>query len=307
MGGEQKTINNTHPRFKQIIAAVKKGDEAEVKNLLSVKRQIEKYGEGYVTYKNGLVYYKGKQVENYLTRKIVQMQKEGFTIKPLLRFLENLMDNPSYRARKELYGFLEYGNLPITPDGYFIAYKKVSSSYKDLYTGTIDNSIGAKPEMDRKDVDDDSSVTCSEGLHFASREYMSSYGISGGNLVMAVKINPRDVVSIPADYNNTKGRACLYEVVAELGKSDNFDYLEESAMYGEEPDYSEVDTTTKEPSTRPEGAEYDEARKYKGVTWDKHSKKFKAQVQRKGKKIHLGLYTKAKKAHKAYKKFLKSL
>ena len=32
---------------------------------------------------------------------------------------------------------------------------------------------------------------------------------------MIVKINPADVVSIPKDYNNTKGRACKYEVIAE--------------------------------------------------------------------------------------------
>jgi hypothetical protein len=32
---------------------------------------------------------------------------------------------------------------------------------------------------------------------------------------MIVKINPRDVVAIPADYDNTKGRTCRYEVIAE--------------------------------------------------------------------------------------------
>ena len=32
-----------------------------------------------------------------------------------------------------------------------------------------------------------------------------------------MKINPRDVVSIPNDYDNTKGRACRYEVIGEVG------------------------------------------------------------------------------------------
>ena len=31
--------------------------------------------------------------------------------------------------------------------------------------------------------------------------------------VMLLKINPADVVSIPADYNDTKGRCAKYEVV----------------------------------------------------------------------------------------------
>lgn len=32
---------------------------------------------------------------------------------------------------------------------------------------------------------------------------------------MILKINPADVVAIPADYNNTKGRTCRYEVIGE--------------------------------------------------------------------------------------------
>jgi len=38
---------------------------------------------------------------------------------------------------------------------------------------------------------------------------------SDGGKTMIVKINPRDVVAIPSDYNNAKGRTCRYEVVAE--------------------------------------------------------------------------------------------
>jgi hypothetical protein len=42
----------------------------------------------------------------------------------------------------------------------------------------------------------------------------------GGERIMIVKINPRDVVSIPSDYNDTKGRACRYEVIGELNKEE---------------------------------------------------------------------------------------
>jgi hypothetical protein len=73
---------------------------------------------------------------------------------------------------------------------------------------------------------------------------------------MIVKINPKDVVAIPADYNNTKGRTCKYEVVAEykedwrskiqreesgwdseLYSSDGGDY-----EFDEDDDYEEVDS-----------------------------------------------------------------
>jgi hypothetical protein len=39
----------------------------------------------------------------------------------------------------------------------------------------------------------------------------------GGERIVILKINPRDVVSIPTDYNNSKGRACRYEIIGELG------------------------------------------------------------------------------------------
>ena len=294
MAGEQKTIGDTHPRFKQIIEAIKANDEALVKKLLDVKRAIEEFGEGLVTFAHGVVSYKGKPIESYLTKKIVQLQREGFTIKPLLAFLENLMENPSYRARQELYGFLEYGRLPITEDGHFIAYKKVSKNFKDIYTGTFDNSVGAVAEMDRTQVDDDSSNTCSAGLHFASREYMEGfYGSSAENKVVALKINPRDVVSIPTDYNNTKGRCCRYEVLEELGHSGNFEKIEDEVVY------------KAKKSKKKTKDNYAKAAKYNYVTWDKGSNKFKAQVQRDGKKYHIGLFKKAKDAHHAAVDWLK--
>jgi hypothetical protein len=128
--------------------------------------------------------------------------------------MENLLENPSKRSVDELYGFLEKNNLPITPDGHFLAYKKVRNDYKDVYSGTMDNSPGQVVTMPRNKVDDDKDRTCSVGLHFCSEGYLNHFG---GERVVIVKVNPRDVVSIPSDYNNTKGRACQYEVIGEVG------------------------------------------------------------------------------------------
>jgi hypothetical protein len=85
----------------------------------------------------------------------------------------------------------------------------------------MDNSPGKIVEMERNAVDDNMHNTCSTGLHFCSKEYLPHFGNrdSGkkADRVVILKINPRDVVSIPADYNATKGRACRYEVIGELG------------------------------------------------------------------------------------------
>jgi hypothetical protein len=128
--------------------------------------------------------------------------------------MENLMQNPSYRSVNELYGFLEANNLSITPDGHFLAYKKVRENYTDVHSGKFDNSVGKVCEMERNLVDDNKDNTCSFGLHFCSEGYLKHFG---GDRIMIVKINPRDVVSIPTDYNNSKGRTCRYEVVGEVG------------------------------------------------------------------------------------------
>jgi hypothetical protein len=126
------------------------------------------------------------------------------------------MKNPSKRSVDELYGFLEKNSLPITPDGHFLAYKKVRRDFKDIHSGTMDNSPGTIVEMERNQVDDNKDQTCSTGLHFCGLSYLEFFGDRNSRVVI-VKIDPADVVSIPSDYNGAKGRACRYEVIGEMG------------------------------------------------------------------------------------------
>lgn len=207
------SINKTHISYQKVLDAIKENDEETIREIIDTKDMIEKYSKGHVTIENGIVSWKGKETHNMLTKKIVSMLEEGFPIEPLVNFMENLMQNPSYRAVNELYGFLEVGDLPITPDGHFLAYKRVRGDYLDVYSGSINNSVGQIVEMERNAVNENSQETCSYGLHFCSYEYLKSFS---GERVMVLKINPRDVVSIPVDYNNTKGRCCRYEVVGEV-------------------------------------------------------------------------------------------
>lgn len=160
------------------------------------------------------------ELSDAITQKILKMNAQGFTCKPLANFLANLYKNPSPVAISELYLFIEACELPITEDGEFIAYKIVRDDYKDIYTGKMDNSVGQVVQMPRGLVDDNRNNTCSRGLHFCSKDYLAHYGSGGrGNdRCLLVKINPADVVSIPSDYNNAKGRAWRYEVVGEVAK-----------------------------------------------------------------------------------------
>lgn len=218
--GVTATVYPSASTYQAIVRALREGDDEQARFLAlpaeQVRSQIHNtFGidEDQVVVEHGIVRFEGKEMDNTLTRRMLQMLDEGFDISPLKLFLVNLQKNPSYRAVNELYNFLEKGNLPITEDGHFLAYKKVRENYTDVHTGKFDNSAGQVVEMPRNEVDEDSRNECSNGLHFCSREYLNNFS---GNHIMIVKINPADVVAIPADYNSSKGRTCRYQVIGEL-------------------------------------------------------------------------------------------
>jgi hypothetical protein len=213
VSGQPVIVDQSHINYNSVKEAIKAGDWEAVKTLSSVKNAVNSLSNGLVKIVNDEVLFKGAVVHNALTRRMLAMFQDGFPISHFCKFMENLDANPSYRARNELYGFLEACDLPITDDGCFLAYKKIKSDWTDCYTGKIDNSIGAKPTMPRRDVNEDPNQTCSAGLHVCSYSYLKSYG---GDRIVAVKINPADVVAVPTDYNNAKMRVCQYEVVEEL-------------------------------------------------------------------------------------------
>jgi hypothetical protein len=217
IGSKPHTISKSHITFQKVLDAIKAQDWDLVKDIIEPVKVVLNYGKGNVSVQGDELFWKGKPMHNALTTRMIAMLQDGFPIEPLVNFMENLMTNPSKRAVTELYGFLEKNSLPITPDGHFLAYKKVRNDYLDIHSGTMDNSVGKVVEMERNEVDDNKDQTCSTGLHFCSQNYLPHFGNGHDSRVVILKINPSDVVSIPSDYNNAKGRACKYEVIGEIG------------------------------------------------------------------------------------------
>jgi hypothetical protein len=213
--GEPHTINKTHITYQKVVDAIKAKEWDLVKELINPVKVVVNYSKGNIEITDGELFWKGQPFHNALATRMVQMLTDGFDIDPMVNFMNNLMLNPSKRAVDELYGFLEKNSLPITPDGCFLAYKRVRSDYTDCHSGTMDNSVGRIVEMERNMVDDNRDNTCSSGLHFCSHSYLASFS---GDRTVIVKINPCDVVSIPSDYNNAKGRTCRYEVIGEVAR-----------------------------------------------------------------------------------------
>jgi hypothetical protein len=224
LNGECLTIATDHPNYNKILDSIKSADFANIENLVNIAKAVIKYAAGKISIDNGQIFYGGFALHNTLTERILKMMNEGFKFDHMIKFLENLMQNPSKRAVDETYWFLENYGLPITEDGCFLAYKAVRSDYTDIYSGKFSNAIGAVVSMPRNMVDDNYGVDCSKGLHVGALDYVVGYGHfrkgevvpAGGNRLLLVKVNPKDVVSVPKYEGHTKMRVCEYTVVSEI-------------------------------------------------------------------------------------------
>ena len=217
--GKSYAATSSHPKWKKLLKALaaKKFDKVATlcDTIAAVKEQIasEKLDSLLKVHSDGSVEYNGMPQGGRAAEYITRMIEADMNLTPVTKFLERLALNPSYHSREEALEFAVANELPITEDGRFMAYKRINGNWTDVYSGKIDNSVGAKVSMHRNDVDDNSSRTCSKGLHVCSKEYLRSYW---GDRLIAVIIDPADVVSVPHDYNGSKMRVCHYEVAVEL-------------------------------------------------------------------------------------------
>ena len=200
-------------------------DEVKVDRLLRLldrSKRIADGSEGKLLLVDGHFKMDGEYLPALFTKRLLELEGTSM-VNSLANLWKNLRNNPSERSRTELLSFLEKNEMPITEDGHFLAYKYVTKDLRDARTGTFDNSPGSEPTMPREAVDDDSSVTCSRGLHVAAFQYAKN----NGSTLVAVKVNPVDVVSIPFDYNGQKMRVCKYKVLEVIsGEIEGFFYDE---------------------------------------------------------------------------------
>jgi len=273
--GTTETVNDSHPNFPEIVGALISKPEGyeeivyELANIpATVARKFQDLSDR-VTTDGTDIFFDGDPVHNALSQEIIKRLREDaqraadfFSGKAntdsvrsekswqaLVKFLENLQQNPNENSRESLYRFIIQHGLTIDKDGYLIAYKGLEADFGSVnkgygivdgeeVNGTLYNKPGSVIRFPRKDVDSNSAVGCSQGLHAGTHAYAS--GWNRGKLV-AVRINPRDVVSVPDDSSFSKLRTCQYEVLHEV------DPLEEavattgsdSATFWDEDDYDD--------------------------------------------------------------------
>lgn len=242
--------DSTHPKWEEILDAVRANDEKTLVELIDIKKVVVDYSEGRVNVRGGQVFFDDYQLHGTIVDRLLGFVENNISVAPMAKFIERLMSNPSKRAVNELYTFLERKNLPLTPRGTFLAYKGLRGDYYSVTggyiqvnkgqvdgTGHIYNGVGEEIECERRDVCDDKEVGCSDGLHAGSLEYATGFGTK----TVIVEIDPKDVVSVPTDCECQKLRTCAYKVVGEYERPLQDDYCDEYDTDEDVFDMSDVD------------------------------------------------------------------
>jgi hypothetical protein len=228
--GDTATVPETHGRFDELVTLLLSGaEDGEVSDLvdvmLAVTKRLEQLSER-VSIRGRSVFFDGDQLRGELSDVLVELFEAGNpeSLRPVVNFLEKAATNPSGKSIDDLYRWITKGDLIIHEDGDFLAYKGTRTGLDGLRTsistgtafvngeefkGYIPNPDGAVVTMPRSDVDDDEQTACSTGLHAGTASYAFRFAYDD---TILVKINPRDVVSVPTDSSDQKLRVCRYVV-----------------------------------------------------------------------------------------------
>ena len=225
--GEMYVASSDHPNWAGIVQGAQDFDP-DVIDLFDTSKAVAQKFESLserVSVSSGRIFFDGEEINNALTEQVLSFLAEGVDdYKPLIRFWEKVATNPQQDSREQLFRFIQQNGITIHEDGDLVLYKGVRNDglqwtsisqgpavvNGEAVSGHVPQPIGGVVEMARAKVAFDPSVPCSTGLHAGAWSYANSFG--GGN-VLTVKINPRDVVSVPKDSNDQKVRVCRYTVI----------------------------------------------------------------------------------------------
>lgn len=234
--GEVVPVGKDHASFREITQLLlDEAPEEQIRALLnpvkSIITRFQRLSERVTT--DGVnLFFDGDVLHDSLADyilKLIREESEGnssVSWRPFVNFLEKLAQNPSQESRESLFDFVTHWGLTIRENGDFIAYKGVQDDFRSRRSGPaivnnvrmngyVPNKPGNLIEIERSYVDADRSNACGQGLHAGTYDYASWWGTK----IMAVAINPRDVVAVPRN-EVTKLRVSRYEVLTEAGRKE---------------------------------------------------------------------------------------
>lgn len=230
-------ITSDSPGFDFTVAHIMANDlDAAIESsvpLNTLVRRLSEVNADFGTDGTGVTY-RGVGLSDRLSNVLIGYARQGSReVHALSKFIVRLFANPSAKSVQNLYGFLDSAGIAIDEDGYLLCHKGVAKSgtqFRSLargtaqvngvtHEGTIPQNIGDVVSMPRNQVQDDPDVACHTGLHVGSHSYASSWG----PVLLTVRVDPADVVSVPSDHNNEKMRVSRYTVVAVNTSKQKFD------------------------------------------------------------------------------------
>lgn len=176
----------------------------------------------------GNLFFKESLLPSGITDTMLKAIKSGnrSAISALAQFVERVVKSATNTSKEALFSWIRDRSLSVSEDGCFIAYKGVTPSLKSITAGPgyvngeevhghLDNSIGNVVSIDRNYVEQEVGEACGPGLHAGTYSFAESFSknFSKDGVVVAVKIKPENVVSVPWDSNYQKLRVCEYEVI----------------------------------------------------------------------------------------------
>lgn len=219
--------DSTHPNWQAILDGLMNNDESvfELFNpAAAVSTKMRVLSER-VSFDGANIRFDGDAVTGPLAdhlRRCIEAGNQDY--RPVVSFWEKVAANPDERSREQLFSWLQSHEFSITDEGDIVGYKGVTWVNGDYHSqssgtalvdgvrheGRIPNRIGSVVTMPRSEVANDPSAPCSVGLHVGDWSFAKDFA---QHAVLEVHVNPRDVVSIPADSGARKMRCCRYTVV----------------------------------------------------------------------------------------------
>lgn len=126
--GQVYTIPVSDPRHAALLLALEEKRYEDIPNICDYRQLINSKSKGIFYVKDDVVYLVGEDnpLPKGLSKKIVAFSKEGLDYQYLINFWNRVQDNPSATSIAELFDCLDRNHHPITPEGYFLAYKAVA-------------------------------------------------------------------------------------------------------------------------------------------------------------------------------------
>jgi len=207
--GKTFNIHKSDSRFAPIKNCIRKNQLEKIPGLVDLETVFKQKGLKLI---GGRFEVKGEKLPEALNDLILNYRDEGLPFDSILNFWNKLRNNPSYDTRSRLFEFITLNKLLLTDDGCFVGYRGVTEDFKDGHSRKFDNKPGKVCKMPRSAVDDNPNNSCSNGLHIGSYNHANGFG----RRMVAVKVDPIDVVVVPNHCSTQKMRVCKFKVLEEV-------------------------------------------------------------------------------------------